>query len=55
MIATSLAARLQGVGAIDVAKWVLDCLQLENTWMADLEEASSLVQHIVALSWLTFC
>ena len=43
MIAASflLAARLHEVGAIDVAKWVLDCLQLEHTWMEELVKASS--------------
>jgi hypothetical protein len=29
------------VEAVDVAKWVLDCLQLEHEWMEELVKASS--------------
>ena len=54
MLGASYSARLQAEGAAEVAKGVMDSLQLEDAWMEDLAEASSLVQHIVVLSWLTF-
>jgi len=43
MTAASSAARLTRVNAPAVATWVLGCLQSEDTWMANLEQASPLV------------
>ena len=54
MLGASSSARLHEVGAVAVAKSVLDCLQQADAWKEDLAKATSLVQHLVVLSWLTF-
>ena len=44
--AACTAGRLHAVSGARVAWWVWDCLQLEETWLENLVQASSLVLQI---------